>query len=97
LFFGTSDSKKGRWRDDPNIADALSRVVGLIGEVAFSDHPLTKQRQEKFLRSFYETVGGKTKATNPKAADIAIEALMAMQASGLAEVMVPLLKEEPGT
>ena len=90
FFLGSLDSRIGDWRGNPAVADAMHQAIGLIGEAAFSEDPLSKERQQEFLKSFYEVRKGNMVSIEGAATDVAILALMAMQASGLAETMVPL-------
>ena len=94
FFLGFLESSRiGDWRGNPAVANAMRQAIGLIGEAAFAEAPLSKERQQEFLKSFYEARNGDLLPIDGEATDIAILALMAVQSSGLAEVMVPLLKE----
>ena len=91
LFFLSSLKSRriGDWKGNPVVADAMRQAIGLIGEAAFSVDRLSKERQQEFLRSFYEVRNGDLVPIEGAATDVAVLALMAVQASGLAETMVP--------
>jgi hypothetical protein len=67
----------------------MRQAIGLIGEAAFSVDRLSKERQQEFLKSFYEVRNGDLVPIDGAATDVAVLALMAVQVSGLAETMVP--------
>jgi hypothetical protein len=67
----------------------MRQAIGVIGEAAFSVDRLSKERQQEFLKSFYEVRNGDLVPIEGAATDVAILALMAVQVSGLAETMVP--------
>ena len=90
FFLGSLESRVGDWRSDPAIANAMRQAIGLIGEAAFAEAPLSKERQQEFLISFYEARNGDLLPIDGEATDVAILALMAVQGCGLAETMVPL-------
>jgi hypothetical protein len=93
LFLSSLESSRiGDWRGNPAVADAMRQAIGLIGEAAFSEDRLSKERQQEFLKSFYEAKDGDLLPIDGAATDVAVSALMAVQASGLAEMMVPLPK-----
>ena len=77
-----------QWR--PAVANAMRQAIGLIGEAAFSEDPLSKERQQEFLKPFYEVRNGDLVPIDGEATDVAVLVLMAVQVSRLAEKMVPL-------
>ena len=68
----------------------MRQAIGLIGEAAFSEDPLSKERQQEFLKPFYEVRNGDLVPIDGEATDVAVLVLMAVQFSRLAEKMVPL-------
>ena len=81
FFLGSLESRIGDWRGNPAVADAMRQAIGLIGEAAFSEDPLSKERQQEFLKSFYEVRNGDLVPIDGEATDVAILALMAVQSS----------------
>jgi hypothetical protein len=90
FFLGSLDSRIGDWRGNPAVANAMRQAIGLIGEAAFSEDPLSKERQQEFLKPFYEVRNGDLVPIDGEATDVAVLVLMAVQFSRLAEKMVPL-------
>ena len=90
FFLGSLESRIGDWRGNPAVANAMGPAIGLIGEAAFSEDPLSKERQQEFLMPFYEVRNGGLVPIDSAATDVAVLALMVVQASGLADKMVPL-------
>ena len=78
MFFGTIAAKASDWEHKPTIANALRESVAIIGEAAFSNRPISAQRQQEFLGPF-------RKARDRVPAEIVINALIVAQQFGLAE------------
>ena len=68
--------------NNPSTTEAMRQAISLIGEAAFSGHPVSEERQQQFLKSFYEARDGELVSINGEATDVAILALMAVQSSG---------------
>ena len=82
VFFGIIDAKASDWKHRPTIANAVRESVAIIGEAAFSNRPISAQRQQEFLDPFL-------KARDRVPAEIAFNALIVAQQFGLAEKFTP--------
>ena len=83
MFFGTIAAKASDWEHKPTIAKALRESVAIIGRAAFSNQPISAQRQQKFLGPFLNR-------RNRVPVEIASNALIVAQQFGLAEKFTPV-------